>query len=493
MLYNNGGLIGVRNTATTAVAKGIWSRNDQFLNKREGIWPSLVETDPYWNNVSFYGRFNNNWKDFSNNNFTVTNVTGTLGTAPTTTPAISNSIYKFGDTNSGALYVDGTGDRLSSNSSIYFGTSDFTIEMWFKPTSRTNNNPVIANNESSGWTANTWILADRHSAANTKFTFWAYNYSSSSPLLTSTTTVSNGSWYHLAIVRSGTSWKMFINGVLEASQTSSVSLDTTNKTFYIGQSGTGSNDTALNGHIDEFRISNSSRYSSNFVPQTTQFSVDANTVSLLHFDGTSGSTIFTDSSGLSWTATGNTYIDTTTSFYNQGSAYYQKGGNYLATGYSTLPSGQSAFTTGTGDYTIECWVYFPESFSGNISLISMNNSQSNPCTLTLTGYSSSTFKMAHYDGTQYTAGSQTMTLNSWNHIAGVRYNNRIYYCVNGNIQDVYATTKNHTDTTTPMLHNGPWNERFFTAYYDNIRITKGVARYTGASYTVPTGQFPTSA
>ena len=44
--------------------------------------------------------------------------------------------------------------------------------------------------------------------------------------------------------------------------------------------------------IDEFRISNSARYTANFTPAV--HTTDANTVLLLHMDGANSGTTFTD-------------------------------------------------------------------------------------------------------------------------------------------------------------------------------------------------------
>jgi hypothetical protein len=50
--------------------------------------------------------------------------------------------------------------------------------------------------------------------------------------------------------------------------------------------------------MDEYRVSNIARYTTNFAPPTEPFQNDDNTLLLLHMDGTDGSTAFIDDNGV---------------------------------------------------------------------------------------------------------------------------------------------------------------------------------------------------
>jgi hypothetical protein len=89
---------------------------------------------------------------------------------------------------------------------------------------------------------------------------------------------------------------MFVNGV----QSGVTFADNTN--YLAGSCWIGANDFQqtgsfpIRGFLDEVRFSNIARYTGNYTPATEPFVPDSNTRLLLHFDGTNGSTVFTDSS-----------------------------------------------------------------------------------------------------------------------------------------------------------------------------------------------------
>ncbi len=97
---------------------------------------------------------------------------------------------------------------------------------------------------------------------------WIGNYSANNALLADPTDLTNNQWIHFAIVRNGSNWTMYRDGVSVTTVTYSGVTSTTNF-FYIGASGDGY---YFNGYIDELRITKGiARYTSNFTPSTTQF------------------------------------------------------------------------------------------------------------------------------------------------------------------------------------------------------------------------------
>ena len=193
-----------------------------------------------------------------------------------------------------SAYFDGSGDYLSipSNSAFQFGTGDFTIECWFYDTGTSDTYPGIISS-ANGWQDGSTALRFNH-LGNRKFGF--FHNPTGDPIFSSTNTFLSYQWYHVAVTRSGTSMKMFVNGVEEASSTvsASISLDTTTGVF-IGSGFDGSS--KIKGYISNVRVvKGTAVYTAAFTPSTTPLTAIANT-SLL----TCQSNTFIDSSANAFT------------------------------------------------------------------------------------------------------------------------------------------------------------------------------------------------
>jgi len=173
---------------------------------------------------------------------------------------ISSTQSKFGGT---SMYFDGTGDYLLIPTTVALAfPGDYTLECWVYLNSVSGNQGVYSSIDNSG-DSNQGIAI---SFSNTSFL--ATSYISGGDAITHQTAVTTGQWYHLAMVRSGSITKSYLNGVQSTGTTTSTySLTQSGST--IGSAYPGTN--PLNGYIDDLRVTKGyARYTSNFTPPTNQ-------------------------------------------------------------------------------------------------------------------------------------------------------------------------------------------------------------------------------
>ena len=204
----------------------------------------------------------------------------------------STAQSKFG---ASSIRFDGTGDYLTiPNSSDWdFGTGDFTIEFWARLDNASVRQYYMSNGDVPSGTKS---LAFKNQE-NRRFKYLPSTTGSSYDLEGyggGPDSTINNTWQHYAFVRYGTSWKPYVDGTLGYSnRTSSSALYTSQNQLTIGAiEYTSGFSELMTGYMDEIRISDNARYTSNFTPPTSAFTVDGNTKLLIHSDTTNGSTTF---------------------------------------------------------------------------------------------------------------------------------------------------------------------------------------------------------
>lgn len=208
----------------------------------------------------------------------------------------------------------------------------------------------------------------------------------------------------------------------------------------------------------------------------------ANVSLLLKFDG-SGATI-TDSSSeaRSISVFGNSTQSTTQSKWGGKSLYLDGTGDYLTS------ADNAAFGFSTGDFTIEYW-HYPTQNVGDEAILDMRANGS--VAQWLWFGKSSGGAVRTYDANSVRTGG-SMNLNAWNHVAWSRVSgvNQVY--LNGT-RVISWTNAGDVGATRSLVigANADGNAELSTAYIDDLRITKGVGRYNGATLTQPTAAFPT--
>ena len=185
---------------------------------------------------------------------------------------ISTTQSKFG---SSSAYFDGTGDYIDAGGSSLRSvcdSGDFAIELWFYQDSRSSWTSLITN---YGTGNGGWAVYINNDSPNQVY-WWHYNGSGWVYLNYSQgtrTTITLDTWHHLAITRSGNTWRLFLNGIQEDTITDSNNITASNGAVHNGlRLGTinAGLDYPLHGYIDDVRITNGdARYTSNFTPPTT--------------------------------------------------------------------------------------------------------------------------------------------------------------------------------------------------------------------------------
>ena len=170
---------------------------------------------------------------------------------------ISTAQSKFGGS---SMAFDGTGDWLliPDQPIQRIGTGNFTIEGWVYRNSSGTYGLIGKGTGTTGW------LVSLNSSNQVVFTY-------GSSTITSTGTVSATTWTHIAVVREGTSTnqtKIYINGTNDGTGTVSTDFNQTNS-MYVGADRTGGS--AANAYMQDVRVTNYARYTSNFTAPTAAF------------------------------------------------------------------------------------------------------------------------------------------------------------------------------------------------------------------------------
>ena len=409
---------------------------------------------------------NNRFIDNSSNNFSFT----TAGTPSVqrfnpfgTSTAYSTSVI------GGSGYFDGTDDWLTmpSNSAFDLGTGDFTVECW-----------VYRNTSTSGY--ETMLGFDV--TGGLLFEIYQneldFGIRGTANVLGSGVTVPSLQWVHLAITRQSGVVRYFQNGTLTYTYTGTYATQnfTNNGTAII--SGYGTPGGQLNGYISNLRlVKGTALYTSSFTPSTTPLTAVSGTSLLANF--TNGA-IFDNAMMNDLETVGNAQISTSVVKYGTGSMYFDGTADYLV----SAPSPNNIL--GSGDFTIEFWLYPSNTSGGYRALVSSENYAAISDGWSLYQFGTS-IEFWISSGNIINAASAISATN-WQHLALCRASGTLRLFINGTS---VISVSNSTSLTGQQIWIGDNNNGsyFYDGYIDDLRITKGFARYT-ANFTPPSAAFP---
>ena len=162
----------------------------------------------------------------------------------------------------GSLYLDG-GVTTPNATKLDLTQGDFTFETRIRLYSYTGTTQMLASHRNSSGT-NGWQI---RISSTKKVVFWY----TGGTVYTSTFNLEPDQWSALAITRSGTTLRMFLNGTLVDTFTGMGNGTSASSVFRIGANEVASE--ALRAYLDEYRITKGvARYTATYTLATTAFS-----------------------------------------------------------------------------------------------------------------------------------------------------------------------------------------------------------------------------
>ena len=474
-----------------------------------GVYP--VDVDPFFSDVVSLLHF-----DGGDGTTTITDEIG-LTWSVVGDSQIDADNKKYG---TGALLLDGTGDYIGQGVSgdwnfLHDGTTDYTVEMWVNPVSVSTAYETLFDTGGAASAGRGMSLAIR--GDTTSILEWTISKGtgggSYSMVLASSFSMTAGVWQHVAAcLYQGTAY-LYIDGVLAGTGTPvSPSASNSTSALSIGRWASG-NIYYANASIDDVRVTTAGRYTGgNFTPPTEALpdsrfrdnlappildSDWASNIVVLAMDS-ANSAVFKNEVANTYHSANGSAIQTVAEFkYGTAAGEFLTDPDYLLLPYDP------AFDIGDELFTMEGWVYIIGSHSPDYPcFFSLGPTAGGDTGLrwsfAMSPSNQLTFNVYNSAGNNWLnpiADAGTVPTGAWAHVAVVRDGagvDGIKMYIDGVL--VSTSTSNpslntNANGTPDGIIVGGNSISAMNAYLDDMRITKGIARYTGA-FTPPTSAVP---
>lgn len=403
---------------------------------------------------------------------------------------------------------------LADSADWYFGTGDFTIDCWVRYAG------LPGDSVGAGYVgqivsdSNYWFFGTWKDAGSTHKLRFAQFENGSLTLFRqySWATIATNTWYHVAVVRTGNTFIIFLNGVNVSQGDDTDDVANFAAGLYIGRMTLSGH--YLNGWLDEVRVSKGiARWTTDFTPPTDAYwlevdevveavtthdeasgdqddtEVDSSTVLLLHGEGADASTTIKDSSATHRAVSvyGNAQIDTAQKKFGSASILFD------GVSDAVYCADSDDWYLGTEDFTIDWWVRFSSlPAAGNYAYIIGQRVNDNNRWNLLINNNSGTYRMIlTVRGSQsidISRNFSSLSTETWYHMAITRAGSSFKMFLDGNQLSTEYITGNTIDNFNTVLTLGSRYSDYawpLNGWLDEVRLIKGKAIWT-ASFTVPT-------
>lgn len=404
-----------------------------------------------------------------------------------------------------SMSFGGSGDYLTTTSGLSgfsVGTGDFTIEFWAYKSAQ----------GASGFDC----VCSTYSLSNSSDGYWVelsnsrgFVFASNAAVIAQyNSAVNDSTWHHWVVCRTGTTLRLFKDGVIVATATSSASLGAA-----LLKIGSDFYNEYFNGYIEDFRVTKGfARYTAAFTPPSAALpnvsagaarmvrayrrdtgallqscytvAPDANfnyVTAFLRGDAANDASL----AARTLTLNGNAKLSSVQTKFGHGVWSFDGTNSYITVGAATADFNLGAHTT----YTFEGWFYF-NSIANSPYLFHIEASAS---VRTAINYNSATDKIEIYSnsaGTTLSSSVLGLAALQWYHIAVVLSGGTTRIFVNGALVGTVTQTYANVSSTLILGSAQPTaSSNYFNGYMAEVRASMDTARYT-AAFTPPTDRFP---
>jgi hypothetical protein len=367
-------------------------------------------------------------------------------------------------TKGGSGYFDGSGDYLTAPSgAAVSGTGAFTVEFWVYMSATQTGSRTI-----SGPANNITINVSSNGDVS-------YGLNGVNDIVNANGGSILNTWAHICVGRSaGGTARVWVNGTSIGTATDSNNY--TAGTVTIGATAVPS--AYLTGYFSNARITNTDVYG------TSNTTITVPTAPLTAVTGTRLLLSYTNA-GIPDLAmqnnletVGNAQVSTSVKKYGTGSLAFDGTGDWL-----TMPSSPNLIL-GSGDFTIEAWLYPGSQPSAFNSIVGANSANGPIFNLRGSGTSTSISLNPFGSGDIFNV-NYTFTQDTWVHVAVTRAGTSVRLFINGTQTGSTVTDSTNFTVAITSVAMADSGSQVYRGNIDDLRITKGVARYT-ANFTPPT-------
>ena len=387
--------------------------------------------------------------------------------------------------NGGSAYFDGTGDYLvvPRQDAFDFYDSDFCLEFMFYTTTIGATNAVIFSKRTSTSGFGPIHIVRQTAAMHVYISSNGSSWNIANGV--NIGTIVAGRWYHLSVFRVGTAIYGSLGGTIttvNASTSASLVINAFN--YYIGTDVDGST-SPFAGYLSNLRlVIGSSVYTSTSAPvPTSLLTAITNTKILLNF---TNAQIIDSTSRNNFETMNSVQLNASTRKFGLSALSFNGG--------SALRYGSNHTLNILGNFTAEAWVYTTSTADQTILYLHGNTGSYAAVRVGLS--TSGAYLLVSTSGSSWAINSGVVgsaPTNQWNHIALVRNSGTFTLYINGSS----ATSSTAVGAATALFNgtvhqigalNSSGYGTFFVGYIDEVRVTRGVARYT-STFTPDTNQF----